>query len=261
MTMRFAITGRMTDCLQLTYRTPSETVRALLPEGLELVTRGPWAFWDVLACRVERVRPAGVPGKRGLSYRQVAYRLLAQAMTRDAELVQGLYFARSEADRRAANRLGNRLSDMRMHPASIELEASDCGVQVRSRQADGHGTGLHIDATHAPAQLAKDSCFPTLADVRAFSGRLRDGLAVVEDRGERRLRITRVQRSGQACAQTPLAVRDARLGYFESIDQARHVQLEWACRLGARDVVWRVEEPRCLLSPPRPIAPVMQHTG
>ena len=73
--------GRLSDCLLLSYRTPADAVRQLLPRGLELVTRGPFAFWNVVACRVDGMRLAGLPASCGVSYSHVAYRLHVQART------------------------------------------------------------------------------------------------------------------------------------------------------------------------------------
>ena len=74
MNLSYAIQAKLTDAVQLTYRTPAESVRGLLPDGLELVQRGPWAFWSVMLSRVEKARPAGVPAWCGVSYTQAAYR-------------------------------------------------------------------------------------------------------------------------------------------------------------------------------------------
>lgn len=253
MSVSFAMTGRVADCVQLTYRTPAESVRALLPEGLELVVRGPWAFWNVMACRVEKARPAGVPALLGLTYHHVAYRLVAQAMNDRAEVVRGLCFMRSDVDARIVSALGNRLSDLRMRPAEIAFDADDCGVKVQGCQARGARVDFLLDTAHAPAQLARGSCFPTVEDARRFCRQQANGLGVVERDGRRLLRVTQVTRSSDAWSETPMSVRDAQLGYFDTIGQAEHVQLEWACRLGAMDYRWQVGEAVGLLQQPNAI--------
>ncbi|MFN3167469.1 MAG: DUF2071 domain-containing protein [Phycisphaeraceae bacterium] len=261
MTMKFAMTGRVTDCVQLTYRTPSETVCALLPEGLELVTRGPWAFWNVMACRVEKARPTGVPAFCGLTYCHVAYRLLVQAMNDRAEVVRGFYFVRSDADARTVTTLGNRLSDFKLHPASITLDASDCGVRCAVRETAYAQGDLELDVTHAPARLATGSCFPTLEDARRFARHTPDGLSVLERDARRLLRTTRVTRNEQARCETPVVVRQAKLGYFDAINQSEHAQIEWACRLGAMDVRWQVGEAVGLLQQPTRIEQTIRVAG
>lgn len=233
-----AITGRMTQCVQLTYRTPSKTVQHLLPKGLELVTRGPWAFWNVMACRVEHVRPTGLPEAIGLNYQQVSYRLLTRAMNHRAEVVEGFTFMHSDVDSTAANLLGNRLSDMRIHPAKLTLKPTDCGFEIEVSNTQAGKSDLMIKAANAPAQHLQDSCFPTIADTSAFARHTPDGLAVEEREGARLLKVTRVQRQG-AWVQTPLRIEEAQLGYFDSIDQARHAKLEWACRVEPMGIGWQ----------------------
>src|SRR5215213_8264418 len=98
MTFPVAMNGRLSECLLLSYRTPARAVRKLVPGHLELVTRDGWAFWNVLACRVEGMRPAGVPKSLGVDYHHVAYRLHVKARTAAGETLRGLYFVRSDAD-------------------------------------------------------------------------------------------------------------------------------------------------------------------
>jgi len=250
MTFSFAMNGRVADCVQLNYRTPAESVRALLPEGLELVTRGPWAFWNVMCCRVEKLRPSGVPKVCGLTYTHVAYRLQVQAMNERAEVVRGLYFTRSDADARVAALLGNRLTDLRLHPAAITLDAGDCGVRCVVSGTDDALGNLELDAAHAPARLASDSCFPSIEDARRFCRYTPNGLAVTNAGGKRLLRITRVSRPEHAWSETPLAIHSAKLGYFDAIGQTEHVQLEWACRLSPMDYRWDVGQTVPLLTQP-----------
>lgn len=247
MSITFAMTGRVTDCVQLTYRTPSDSVRDLLPGGLELVTRGPWAFWNVMCCRVEKLRPVGVPAFCGLTYRHVAYRLMVQAMNDRAEVVRGLYFTRSDANAKAVALLGNRFSDFRLHSATIKQHADDCGVRYAVSGTDYAQGELELEVAHAPAALAKGSCFPTLEDARRFCRYAPNALTTQDCAGKRVLRLTTVQRDERAWCETPVTVRQIRHSYFDSIGQAGHTHLEWACRLGPMDYRWQVGETMGLL--------------
>src|SRR5258705_13594760 len=126
MNLNLTAAGRLSECLLLSYRTPAESVRRLVPPGLELVTRGPFAFWNVVACTVDRMRPAGLPGCCGVSYHHVAYRLHVQAHAGNGEgTLRGLYFVRSDADSGLVGRLGNLFTDFRFHPADVELSSRD----------------------------------------------------------------------------------------------------------------------------------------
>jgi hypothetical protein len=117
------MTGRLSSCVLLSYRTPAAHVRHLVPPPLELVTRGPWAFWNVVACRVERMRPRGAPRWAGVCYHHVAYRLLVRApgLGPDGRDLEGLYFVRSDADHSLITRGGNVASDFQFHRAEIDL--------------------------------------------------------------------------------------------------------------------------------------------
>lgn len=253
MKMPLFMQGRVVDCIQLNYRTPVDSIRALLPEGLEPVVRGPWAFWNVMCCRVEKLRPAGLPALCGLTYHHVAYRLRVQAMNDRAEVVRGLYFTRSEVDAKAVSIVGNKLTDLRMHPAAITLDASDCGVRCNIDSND-HG-GMELVTAHAPARLQSGSCFPSAEDARQFCRYTPNALSIAKHDGRQLLRTTHVSRDAGVWNETPLAVHEGRLGYFESIGQADHVRLEWACRLSPMDYTWHVGDEVALLKQAKVIAP------
>ena len=112
--MKIEMIGRITDCVLLAYRVPAERVSHLVPGGLELVTWGRWAFWNVVACRVEAMRPTGFPHLLGSTYYHVAYRLYVRAQT-PGETIEGLYFVHSDADKLGLCIMGNRATDFRFH--------------------------------------------------------------------------------------------------------------------------------------------------
>lgn len=261
MKLAFTLSGRVADSVQLNYRTPAESVRALLPDGLELVTRGPWAFWNVLACQVERLRPTGWPRLCAMSYTHVAYRLRVQAMNDLAEVVQGLYDVRSDVDARAVSRLGNTLTDLQLHSAELTFEAHDCGVRCAAKTTQDTSGALELDLAHTPARLLADSCFPSIEDARQYFQQPARTLAVIERDGRRLLRVTHAEHQEQASSQTSLAIHYARLGYFESIGQDKHAQLEWASRLGPIDIHWRLGETVGLLQQPRLMKPAIHAVG
>lgn len=251
-----SLQGRLADTLLLTYRTPAESVRALLPEGLELVQRGPWAFWSVVCCKVEHLRPGRLPKAMGVSFHHVAYRLRVQAMTASAEVVDGLYFTHSDADAPLStlfDALGNRLTDLRLHRAAIAMQRGDDAVRVEVGAA---GYRLRLDAAHAPAALAPGSCFPTVEDARAFCRYPPAALSVhpaKQDAARRELHVMRVERIDSAWCETPVVLRDAALGYFDAIGQTDHAELEWAVRLRPMAYRWVLGERRLLLDQNRPM--------
>lgn len=273
MNMNLTITGRLTDCALLSYRTPAESVASLLPAGLELVTRGPWAFWNIVACRVEAMRPRlpeplpeamrNLPG--GVTYHHVAYRLLVQAMTDRADVRKGLYFVRSDADTHVLGMVGNWMTDFKFHAAKIKLDAprndprkahrinpgkahrnGHHGYAVDVSSADGHGDAtLRLDPT--PPTLAADSCFPTLQDAREFLKYQPYALALTERDGRRAIRIAEVQRDERAWVETPVTLREGKFALFDRLGQTDLAKCEYATRVAPMDYVWKLGRTEPLL--------------
>ena len=207
MNLNLTMIGRLSDCVLLSYRTPAKSVEHLLPEGLELVSRGPWACWNIVACRVEARRPAcpgagDAPHALGVTYHHVAYRLLVQAMTERADVRKGLYFIRSDADARVLGTVGNWMTDFRFHAARITLaparptgHGNEYAMNVATNDERGDAT-LRLDPS--PPSLAEGSCFPTLQDAQEFLKYQPYALAVSGASGQRQLRIAEVQREEAA---------------------------------------------------------------
>ncbi|MEM9418522.1 MAG: DUF2071 domain-containing protein [Planctomycetota bacterium] len=251
MNLNLTMTGRLTDCVLLSYRTPAKTVAGLIPDGLELVTRGPWAFWNIVACRVEAMRPAfpgavDAPAALGVTYHHVAYRLLVQAMTDRADVRKGLYFIRSDADARVLGAVGNWTTDFKFHAADIALDANQEAYSLDVQTNDGRADArLRFD--HTPPRLEMDSCFPTLQDAQEFLKYQPYALAAVGDAGRRRLRIAEVQRDEAAWVETPVSVSEAKFGLFDQLGQSEHVQFELATRVAPMDYIWKLGRTETLL--------------
>ncbi|MEM6459919.1 MAG: DUF2071 domain-containing protein [Planctomycetota bacterium] len=258
--MDLTMIGRLTDTALLSFRTPAASVAHLLPEGLELVTRGPWAFWNVVSCRVEHMRPrklgpvmsptAGIPAV-GVSYHHVAYRLLVQAMTRRGEVRRGLYFLRSDADARVLGAVGNLTTDFKFHAADIHLAAPAGDVEpllpyrldVTSRDGKGDAR-LRLDET--PPRLAADSCFPTLTDAREFLKYQPFAFAVAGRTGRRHLRLAEVRRDESAWHETPAHAAAAEFAFFDHLGQDE-LTLELATRVRPMDYTWHLGRTEPLL--------------
>lgn len=252
-------TARWTNRLVLTFRVPADRVSDLLPGGLELVTRGPWAFWRVEACRVEQERSGGLLGVVGRSYTRLSYALCAQAMNDRAELRRGFTEIHRVIDGGVASRLRARRDGRTAIDSTLSITASDCGIAVaQGLGASDSASASDLQALHAPASHVpwrSGSCFPTVSDARAFTHRPADMLSIVMGRGTdatARLRIMRHTRQGAVGSETPLRLTDSRsLAYFESIGLAEHVGLEWAARLSDGEIVSTREPDVPLLLQPR----------
>ncbi len=233
--MTLTLVGRLSECLLLAYRTPAESVAHLVPRGLELVTHGPWAFWNLVACRVEAMRPAGFPRWCGVSYHHVACRLHVRATGGSHE---GLFFVRSDADHPLVARLGNLVSDFRFHPARITLAAAEDAVElVMHGTQDGQGDA-RLRAVPEPApQLARGSCFSSLPEARAFLKYRPLGLSCHAKSG--RLKLAEVFRDETQWCERPFRVIESHWPYLESLGQ-RDLCLELATRVAPIDYRWRL---------------------
>lgn len=232
--MNITMIGRITDCVLLAYRTPAASVAHLLPGGLELVTHGQWAFWNIVACRVESMRPTFFPRWMGNSYIHVAYRLYVRANAQ-AEVLEGLYFVRSDADNLSVCLLGNRATDFRFHKAVIRLSVSDEAVSL-STSGTREGAGdAELRAGVGEPTLTSESCFESYAFARQFL-KYRP-LALSPDRRGRRIKVAEVFRDESAWRESPLVVSKARWGFFDSLAQ-HDAQLELATRVEPLDYRW-----------------------
>lgn len=255
MNFNLTMTGRLTDCVLLSYRTPAETVAGLIPEGLELVTRGPWAFWNIVACRAEGMRPAfpgavDAPAALGVTYHHVAYRLLVQAMTDRADVRKGLYFVRSDADARVLGTVGNWTTDFKFHASDITLSAEENSYALEVKSSDGRADAK-LRLSGNPPRLATGSCFPTLQDAQEFLKYQPYALAAAGRGGQRKLRIAEVQRDESAWAETPVSLCKAEFTLFEEFGQSSQVQFELATRVAPMDYTWKLGQTEGLLTQTR----------
>jgi Uncharacterized conserved protein (COG2071) len=234
--MNVTMIGRISDCVLLAYRTPTATVAHLLPSGLQLVTHGPWAFWNIVACRVEAMRPTFCPRWLGSSYLHVAYRLYVRAHAQ-SEVLDGLYFVRSDADSLPVSFLGNRATDFRFHKATIALSVDAEAVSLSvSGTRDGIANARLRAGVGSPT-LTTDSCFESYASARQFL-KYRP-IALSPDRRGNRVKVAEVIRDESKWRESPLRVLDARWGIFDRLAQ-HDAHLELATRVQPLDYCWRL---------------------
>lgn len=231
------------DELRLWYRTPTAAVAPRLPRGLELVRRGPWAFWCVRARRVEGLRPEGVPAWCGVSYSEVSYGLLVRAMTRSGDVRSGTLVVRQEVDAQVASVLAERWANAPLQAASVSHAADDvgCTYRVDGTECAAGDAVLRVQAG-SPVRPG-DSCFPSPRDAEESLRAPPLELGIVVESGVSRL--TRVLASASGGVAEPVRVVEARLRYFEA--NACDVTLEWATRSAAAEHCWRALEPEVLM--------------
>jgi hypothetical protein len=235
-----SMVGRLEECYLLAYRTPAAAVQHLIPQGLELVTHGEWAFWNIVVSRVLRMRPKGCPAALGISYLHTAYRLYVRATTADGATIQGLYFLRSDVNSRLIAATGDLFTDFRFHHAKIGLDhsAQETSVQITGTQ---YGLG-DAELRLSDASVSNDSCFASPEEAATLLKYRPFGLSVAG----RRLKLAEVFRNEREWHETPVAVLRSRWNYLESLGQ-HNLPLEQAIRVAPIDYRWRLGRTERLL--------------
>lgn len=235
--------GRLSWCVLLSFRVHAEAVEREIPRGLELVTREAygrrWAFWNVVVCRVERMRPAGLPRMLGVSYHHAAYRLLVRARGRDGGEVRGLYFVRSDGDAPILGALGNLVSDFRFHRARVRMVREPDLTSIRVRPSDDRAdVDLFLyPAREPPAVPQAGSAFDSMEEACAF---LRyPPLAMCPEADGRGVRLAEVLRDDAAWHERVLATGNCRVQFLEPWRDAG-LALELATWVEPIDYRWRL---------------------
>jgi uncharacterized protein YqjF (DUF2071 family) len=235
--MKFTMTGSLNRCLLLTYRCRPERVRHLLPSGLHLVTFRGWAFWNVVLCEVEKMRPDGPLHLIEITYKHIAYRLYVRTHGMPGAELDGLCFVRSDVDNALIANFGDRLTDFRFHLADISFEADGglkAQVKTRDRKADATFAWKESNAF----QLSPRSPFKTVEEARSFLKHRPLGLSMSED-GET-LRVASVERDELRWRETPLNIEHAQFDFLEPYD----CKAELASAVAPLDYRWDLGETR-----------------
>lgn len=204
-------------CWLATHRIPEADAWALLPPELAPVTHGGFAFLNTVVARMEAMRPQGLPAFLGLDYWHVGYRLYAKATTTDGDR-EGLYFLRSDCDRRILALAGNILSDFRFHTARIEVAGATSETSIRV-ETGGARVELNLSG-ETETGLSVGSPFETRAEAEAFLKYKPCGLATAA-RG--RVNAIPIRRDETAWQARPVQVLRQ---HWEFLDQFPNAQPE-----------------------------------
>jgi hypothetical protein len=196
--------GTIERCWLFAFRAPEAELRPLLPAPLEAVTRGGFAFWNVVVCRVGAMRPRFAPRFLGLSYWHVAYRLYARFAGEE-----GLYFVRSDCDSAFLSWMGNVMTDFNFHTAGIRVLEEPGRVTLKIHSSDAPASA-EIDRFRPPT-LAAGSPFGSVAEASAFLKYKPLGLSVG---GDGRVNLVRIARDESAWRGRAVRVAAQRWAFF-----------------------------------------------
>lgn len=200
------VCGRIEKCWLFTFRTPVDAVRPLVPERLELLERNGFAFWNVVACEVAEMRPKGLPPAVGLRFRQVAYRLYVRYKPNGTP-IEGLYFLRSDCDRRLLTLGGRLLTDFRFHRSPIELDRDTLAVGGEMPAE------AEIDRSELPT-LPEGSAFDSLYQAKAVLKYNPCGIAPTSNC---RMNVVSILRDEKAWVSRLVAVKNQRWKFFDGL--------------------------------------------
>ncbi len=230
----FETRGTLRRGLRLEYRTPADSLGAILPAGLELVRRGDYGFWSVMFVEVEPDAGITEPVDTTLGHRgcHAVYALRVQAMTAGCDIDRGLHIVRHD--------IGQRQNDV------TQFVFKDGRADAELQVSEGR-----------PAHRFT-SCFPTATDAH-------QNLPLTTRLLSRRGSMLRAggffPRSGR-WEESPVTVASARLGFFDSIGQ-RDLHLELATRIAPTVFSWRPGTAERLLETAAavPHGPAMKGSG
>lgn len=171
--------GTIDRCWLFAFRTPIAAAKKLLPAPLEPVTRGEWAFWNIVVSHIDAMRPWPLPALAGMSYWHVAYRLYARCYPENAAALEGLYFIRSDCDSSLMSWAGNIMTDFNFHTARIAAQALDGEVDITidKTTADAHA---RLSLQERPA-LPANSIFSSLDEAAGFLKYKPNGLSIASN--------------------------------------------------------------------------------
>ncbi len=156
--------GNLEDCWLITYQSPEKVIQDLLPKPFEAVTKDGYAFWNVVICRLTGMRPRWFP--LGIDYWHVAYRTLAKFTTKEGEVIEGLYFFRSDSQPGWLAPLGNLMTEFNFHPAKIQVEKNVKEVRFEVLANGGNAQGQFL-RDQIP-QLPATAPFQSLEEAKHF---------------------------------------------------------------------------------------------
>lgn len=221
--------GSIRQCWLFVYRLPAEVAQPLLPSPLQLVTKGRFAFLNIVVCRLDGIRPVPLPASTGLGFWHVAYRLHAHAQTEIGRPIEGLHFLRSDCDRWIVAQIGNLLTDLRFHRSAIRVDETSEEVTGVIESADAPAR-FRIDRHQVPT-LSEGSPFSSLDEAAEFLRYKPYGLSAKSDDT---LQVLRVRRPESSWHDRVVTVSDATWQFLHG----REATLELCYEVEPINYVW-----------------------
>jgi hypothetical protein len=236
--MKLEMVGRLIECFLISYAVDRARAAALLPTGLAPITCRDAAFVNIVACRIDHMRPRFAPYAAGVTYWHVAYRIQARAVVAGGGSIEGLYFLRSDVDRPLLGAVGNLLTDFRFHRARVRFCSQRERWTLHVDSADGAASAVLCARAAGQDGLPPDSPFGSVEERERVLTYTAVGLSV--PRSGRGLRVAEVLRDEAAWQEQPVVVEAAswdylsrlRVGPMRLVRATRAAPIEYTWRLG-----------------------------
>lgn len=153
------------DCVLVNFAVDPAVMRGLLPAPIEPALHAGAAYLSIVIARLDRMRPAFVPRRLGVTYDQVVYRVVVRHRG-----APGVFFLRSDANHRLMCLAGDALTFFRFHRADIDYRADGRILHVDVRAPPGHHADIRAsyDLGAAGDALPPSSQFGSLAEAQGF---------------------------------------------------------------------------------------------
>lgn len=236
--MNLTMVGRLDPCFLIAYAVEAERLQHLVPRGLGLIRNGSTAFLNIVICRVERMRPFFVPHALGATYWHVAYRLQVSARLKGGGTLEGLYFLRSDVDKRLFAMSGNFFTDFRFHVADVRFRATaaEWELEVKNTQG-GMAEAIVRLRPGTDGALLVGSVFKTLAEREGALKYAPLGLSS-DDLGQV-VKVAEVVRDDRLWREDPVEVVAADWAFLRGLGVG-DARVERATLVAPIDYVWRL---------------------
>lgn len=205
----FPVVARFERVVAVSFAFPVETLRPLVPAGLEIDAFAGLGFVTVAMVWTKKLRPAGLPVFLGQDFFLAGYRIFTR-LNDGGRHLRGLQILRSETDRRRMVWLGNLMTHYHYRRVAVRIRESAEGTRVETTLADGTPS---LDLTFAPAggapPLPEGSPFTEWREARRFAGPM--PFTFTEESAGK---FVVIEGSRQEWTPQPVAVRAWQVGLF-----------------------------------------------
>lgn len=206
----FPIVAWFERVVAVSFAFPEDTLRPLVPAGLEIDTYKGFGFVTVAMVWTKNLRPAGFPAFLGQDFFLAGYRIFTR-LSEGTRRLRGLKILRSETDRRRMVWLGNLMTHYRYRYVNARIQETDGEMRVETSLADGTQT---LDLTFASADdaapLPEGSPFGDWHTARLFAGPMPFTFSA-EDEDT----FVVIEGSRQDWVPHPVSVKPWRVGLFD----------------------------------------------